>query len=601
MRPGKDVAGKIFKGIPVSAGVSIGKAFFLNRSGQGPLPRQSLAHDLVEAECSRLERAFAEFKEELAEVRERIPPDLKEHALIIDSHMMILTDPKLCGSALAYARDLKINAEWALDKAVDDLERAFNALDDDYFRARIQDVRMVAGRVQGRLAGQGADLKAIENRVVLMAHDLSPADTAGLEVGKIMSLATVQGGKTSHTGILARTLGIPAVVGANGIEEHIRDGDLVVVDGLRGEVLLDPDEEELAKLSDLKYQFEAYQCGIMRQCHLPGETIDGYRVKVKANIELLEEVATVIDNGGEGVGLYRTEYSYMNRRALPTEDELFEEYLDLASIMSPRRVTLRTLDAGADKFISLLGVPEERNPALGLRAIRLCMRHPDIFRTQLRAILRASVAGNVSVMFPMISGLREVRLAMAALRQAKNDLRREGIPYNPDMPTGIMMELPSAVMIAEILAREVDFFSIGTNDLIQYSLGIDRTNRYVSHMYQPLHPAVVKSIKHVVDAAHQRGIEVNLCGEMASDPFCVPILMGMQIDGLSLNPQAIPGIKRIIRQATMDDCKNLLKKVLESSTVSHTNRLVRDAIFRKFPDELLFYSSLVEGEEVPAH
>jgi len=595
------VAGRIFKGIPVSAGISIGKAFFLNRSGMGPLPRQSIAVDLVDAECVRLERAFAEFKDELADVRDRIPPDLKEHALIIDSHMMILTDPKMCGAAVGYVREHKINAEWALDKAVDDLERAFNALDDDYFRARIQDVRMVAGRVQGRLAGQAADLKAIENRVVLMAHDLSPADTAGLEVGKIMSLATVQGGKTSHTGILARTLGIPAVVGISGIEEHIRDGDLVVVDGLRGEVLLDPDEEELAKFSDLKYQFEAYHCGIMRQCHLPGETIDGYRVKVKANIELLEEVATVIDNGGEGVGLYRTEYSYMNRRTLPTEEELYEEYLDLASIMSPRRVTLRTLDAGADKFISLLGVPEERNPALGLRAIRLCMRHTDIFRTQLRAILRASAAGNISVMFPMISGLREVRLAMAALRQAKNELRREGLPFNADMPVGIMMELPSAVMISEILAKEVDFFSIGTNDLIQYSLGIDRTNRYVSHMYQPLHPAVVKSIKHVVDAAHQRGIEVSLCGEMASDPFCVPILMGMQIDGLSLNPQAIPGIKRIIRQATMDDCKTLLKKVLESSTVSHTNRLVRDVIFQKFPDELLFYSSLVESEEGPAH
>jgi phosphoenolpyruvate-protein phosphotransferase (PTS system enzyme I) len=595
------VASRIFQGIPVSAGVSIGKAFFLNRTGQGPLPRQSVPSHLLEEEAARLARAFAGFKEELGQIRDRIPPELKEHALIIDSHLMILTDPKLCGAAAEYVRSLKINAEWALDKAVSDLERTFNALGDEYFRDRIQDVRMVAGRVQGRLAGQGGDLKAIENRVVLMAHDLSPADTAGLEVGKIMSLVTVQGGKTSHTGILARTLGIPAVVGVSDLEEHIRDGDLVVVDGLRGRVTLDPDEEELAELSDLKYQFEAYQCGIMRQCHLPGETIDGYRLKVKANIELLEEVSTVIDNGGEGIGLYRTEYSYMNRRALPSEEELYEEYSDLASIMSPRRVTLRTLDAGADKFISILGAPEERNPALGLRAIRLCMHHMDIFRTQLRAMLRASVAGNISIMFPMISGLREVRLAMAALRQVKSDLRREGLPFNPDLPAGIMMELPSAVMIAEILAKEVDFFSIGTNDLIQYSLGIDRTNRYVSHMYQPLHPAVVKSIKHVVDAAHQQGIEVSLCGEMASDPFCVPILMGMQIDGLSLNPQAIPGVKRIIRQATMDDCKTLLKKVLESSTVSHTNRLVRDVIFQKFPDELLFYSSLVESEEVPAH
>jgi phosphotransferase system enzyme I (PtsI) len=591
------VASVILKGIPVSAGVSIGKAFFLNRSGHGPIPRQTLAPELVEPELARLERAFGQFREELTQVRERIPAELREHAHIIDSHLMILADPKLQGAAGDHVRELGINAEWALEKAVAELQRAFEALDNPYFRDRIQDVRMVSDRVQARLAGQTGDIKAVLNRVVLMADDLSPADTAAIEVDKIMSLVTAQGGKTSHTGILARTLGIPAVIGVDTLEEHVRDGNLVVVDGLQGTVLVDPDEDELAKYTDLKYQFEAYHASIMRGCHLPGETIDGYRVKVKANIELLEEVAAVIDNGGEGIGLYRTEYSYMNRRALPTEEELTEEYQDLASILSPQRVTLRTLDAGADKFISLLGNPEERNPALGLRAIRLCMHHKDLFKTQLRAILRASTVGNVSVMFPMISGLREIRQAMSMLRTAQSELKQEGLAFDPEMPIGIMMELPSAVMIAEVLAREVDFFSIGTNDLIQYSLGIDRTNRYVSHMYQPLHPAVVRSIKHVVDAAHQAGIEVSLCGEMASDPFCVPILMGMQIDAISLNPQAIPGIKRIIRQATMDDCKNLLKEVLESTTVSRTNRLVRDTIFQKFPDELMFYSSLLDQEE----
>ncbi len=588
----------VLKGIPVSAGVSVGKAFFLNRSGRGLLSRQIIPDTRISVEVERLYNAFALFREELGEIRDRIPPELKEHALIIDSHLMILADPKLSKAAEDYIHTLKINAEWALDKAVADLEKAFGALDDAYFRERIQDVRMVVERVQHRLAGAGADMVApMENRVVLMANDLSPADTAGLDVGKIMSLVTVQGGKTSHTGILARAIGIPAVVGVDHLEENIRDGVLVVVDGLKGRILINPAEEELERYSDLKYQFEGYQAGILRQCRLPGETIDGYRVKVKANIEILEEAAAVIDSGGEGIGLYRTEFSYMNRSELPGEEELFEEYLDLAELMSPHRVTLRTLDAGADKFISLLGAPEESNPALGLRAIRLCMRHMDIFKTQLRAMLRASVAGNLSLMFPMVSGLREVRLAMNALRQVKNDLRREGLDFHPDTPTGIMMELPSAVMTAEILAKEVDFFSIGTNDLIQYSLGIDRSNRYVSHMYQPLHPAVVKSIKHIVDAAHQQGIAVTLCGEMAADPFCVPIIMGMEIDGLSLSPQAIPGVKRIIRQATMDDCKNLLKKVLESASVSHTNRLVRDTIFQKFPDELTFYSSLVETDD----
>ena len=588
------------QGIPVSAGISIGRALFLNRSGVGPLPRQTLSEPLIPAEIARLEQAFTQFRQEIEQARQRIPPELKEHALIIDSHLMILTDPKFSGAAKEYIRTLRINAEWALDKAVADLEKTFSALDDPYFRDRIQDVRTVAVRVQARLAGQGYDMKTIENRVVVMAHDISPADTATLQTDKIMALVTVQGGKTSHTGILARTLGIPAVVGVTDLEGSARDGDLVVVDGLRGVVILSPGEEELAKLSDLKYQFEAYQAGIMRGCHLPGETIDGYRIKVKANIELLEEVPTVINNGGEGIGLFRTEFSYMNRTKLPTEDELYDEYLDLATIMSPKRVTLRTLDAGADKFVKTLGSFDERNPALGLRAIRLCMYHRDIFKTQVRAILRASVAGNISVMFPMISGLREIRQAKGLLAECRAELRREGRRFEPDMPVGIMMELPSAVMIAEILAREVDFFSIGTNDLIQYSLGIDRTNRYVSHMYQPLHPAVVRSIKHVVDAAHQAGIEVSLCGEMASDPFCVPILMGMQIDCISLTPQAIPGIKRIIRQATMDDCKKLLKLVLESPSVSKTNALVQETIFRQFPDELMFYSSLLDREEGPA-
>jgi phosphotransferase system enzyme I (PtsI) len=589
------------KGIPVSAGISIGRAFFLNRSGAGPLPRQSLAEAHIPAETERLDRAFEQFRLEIEQARAHIPPELKEHALIIDSHQMILTDPKLAGAAKKYIRELRINAEWALDKAVADLEKAFSALDDPYFRDRIQDVLTVAGRVQARLAGAADSMKAIESRVVLMAHDISPADTATLHTDKIMALVTVQGGKTSHTGILARTLGIPAVVGVTDLEREVRDGDLVVVDGLRGVVVRAPDEEELARLSDLKYQFEAYQAGIMRGCHLPGETIDGYRIKVKANIEMLDEVSTVVNNGGEGVGLYRTEYSYMNRPKLPTEEELYHEYLDLATIMSPRRVTLRTLDAGADKFVSTLGTLDERNPALGLRAIRLCMYHRDIFKTQLRAILRASVAGNISLMFPMISGLWEIRQAKALLVEAQAELRQEGCRFEADMPIGIMMELPAAVMIAEILAREVDFFSIGTNDLIQYSLGIDRTNRFVSHMYQPLHPAVVRSIKHVVDAAHQAGIEVSLCGEMASDPFCVPILMGMQIDCISLTPQAIPGIKRIIRQATMDDCKKLLKLVLESPSVSRTNSLVQETIFRQFPDELMFFSSLLDREDGPAH
>ncbi|WP_243360368.1 phosphoenolpyruvate--protein phosphotransferase [Fundidesulfovibrio terrae] len=587
-------------GIPISAGIAIGKAYFINRSNFGQVPRQTLADDMVDAEAQRLRDAFAEAKAELGAIRDRVPAELKDHALIIDSHLMIMSDPKLQGSALNHLTQLRINAEWALEKAVSDLEEAFNALDDPYFRERAQDVRLVADRVRALLMGRKVDFKALGSRAVLMAHDLTPADTVELQVDKIMGFATVQGGKTSHAGILAKSLGIPAVVGAAGIEETVQDGNLVVVDGLKGMVVVEPDEDELARYGDLKYQFESYRAGIIKNCHLPGETIDGYRVKVKANIELYEEVAQVIDNGGDGIGLFRTEYTYLNRTSLPTEEELLEHYRDLADILSPRPVILRTLDLGADKFMAHFGRLEEQNPAMGLRAIRFCLRNRELFRTQLRAILRASVVGNISIMFPMISGLKELRQSVNLLRQCQAELSREGLPYHPEMPVGMMVELPSAVMTAEIMAREVDFFSIGTNDLIQYSLGIDRTNRHVSYLYQPLHPAVVRSIKHVVDAAHQAGIECNLCGEMASDPFCVPILMGMQMDALSLNPQTIPGIKHLIRQATMDDCKKLLKQVLDSPTVARTNQLVRETIFEKFPDQLAFFYSLLDSEEGPS-
>lgn len=590
------MARKIITGIPVSAGVSIGKAFFLNRSRFRNLPRQTILESTVPGEVARLKNAFAEAEAELEAIRRKVPKELRENALVIDSHVMILKDPKFRALSEKNVRELCINAEWALEKAVSELRETFSALEDPYIRERMEDVRLVAERVQARLVGATRDISSIQSRVVLMAHDLSPADTVDLELDKIMSFATATGAKTSHTGILARSLQIPAIVGASDLEENVVDGELVILDGFLGKILVEPDDEELEHYTDLRAQFEQYQKTTVRFCHLPGETRDGFQIKVLANIELFEEVAQVIDNGGEGVGLYRTEYSYMNRTELPTEDELYEEYRDLASILSPSRLTIRTLDLGADKMITHHGGLEESNPALGLRAIRLCMRYPHMFKTQLRAVLRAATQGNVSLMFPMISGTQELLYAKDLLQTCKRELAIEGKEFNPDLPVGIMMEVPSAVMIAEILAREVDFFSIGTNDLIQYSLGIDRTNRHVSHLYQPLHPAIVRMIKYVVDAGHQAGIEVSVCGEMAADPFCVPILMGMQVDCISLGPQAIPGIKRIIRRADMQDCKRLLKDVLRSSTVTLTNRLVRDTIFKSFPEELTFYTSLLDNE-----
>ncbi len=591
------MADTVLSGISVATGIAIGKAFFVNRNHIAHLPRYTVAAKRVESEVSLLHDAFAMVEEELAATREHVPVELKDYGLLIDTHILMLKDPKLSGVAEGYIRSLGLNAAWALEKAVSDQEAAFGAIDDEYIRERMQDVRVVADKVQAKLTGEEIDLEAMSGRAIIMAHDLTPADTVELQVDKIMGFVTVCGGKTSHTGIMARSLAIPALVGVDKLEDHVHDGDLLVVDGLAGKIVVNPTEAELEDYSERAVYFEEYTRKIKRRCQLPAETFDGSRVQVLANIELVEEVAAVLDNGGEGVGLYRTEYAYLNRTELPDEEELAEKYIDLAAIMSPRKVVFRTLDLGADKFISAYGELSETNPAMGLRAIRFCLKHPQLFKTQLRAILRASAYGNVSLMVPMISGVKEIRQAKSWLAQAKAELRREGVAYDPKMPIGIMIELPAAVMIAEYLANEVDFFSIGTNDLIQYSIGVDRTNHHVSYLYQPLHPATLRMIKLVVDAAHQAGIEVSLCGEVASDPCCVPILLGMGIDSLSLTAQAIPGIKRIIRQVNMHDCRMLLKDVLECRTVGRINTLVMDNIFTHFPDEVSFFTSLLENDE----
>ncbi len=580
-------------GIPVSAGIAIGRAYCLNKSHFSGTARQTVDDADVPHEKERLNRAFDAALQDLERILNLVPEDLKEHSAIIESHLMMLRDHKFRKRALDHIENTRINAEWALERAVGDLQEVFSAIADEYLRQRMQDVRLVAERILGKLVGGANGLNAITHRAILLAHDLSPADTIELDVNKIMAFATAQGGKTSHAGILARSLQIPAVVGVEGLGDDLAEGNIIILDGFHGRIILEPDEDELARYTDLQAQFEGYQATIMRSCHLPAETIDGYRVQVLANIELFEEVVAVNDNGGEGVGLYRSEYSYLSRDGMPSEEELTEIYMDMASLVAPKKLVIRTLDVGADKLMRMQSATEP-NPALGLRAIRYCLKHRDVFRTQLRAILKASVLGNVSIMFPMISGLQELVEVKKFYREVQREMHAEGICFREDMPVGIMVEVPSAVITADFLAREVDFFSIGTNDLIQYSLGIDRTNKDVSYLYQPLHPAIVRSIKWVVDSAHRAGIEVCLCGELAADPFCIPVLMGMQVDSISLGPHAIPGIKRIVRQASMEECSALLKQVMTSQSVARNNKLVREMIFRRFPEELMFYSSLVD-------
>lgn len=586
----------VLYGIAVSAGISIGKAYFMGRSRQA-VAQNFIPPEQVDEEIARLQEAARAVATELDEARAQVPAELQDHAAIIDSHRMISQDPKLLRDTERRIRAQNSNAAWALEQAVAAIATAFASIDDPYIRERVQDVRAVAERIISKLAGNTVELTVTGERMILLANDLTPADTIGLEVGKIMSFVTVEGGKTSHTGILARSLQIPAIVGVPSLEKSIEDGELIIIDALKGRILIGPDEHELTHYTERADQFEHYQKNIRKQTFLPAETIDGYRIGVHCNIELVDEVPQVLDTGAEGVGLYRTEYSFLARHGMATEEELYEEYAAVAELMAPNPVVFRTIDVGADKMLREQVLYEEPNPALGLRAIRFCLRHQDIFRRQLRALLRAGVHGNVSLLIPMISGLQEVRQARHILNEVKQGLDAEGLAHASDVPFGIMIELPSAVMIADTLAREVDFFSIGTNDLIQYSLGIDRGNRHVSYLYQPLHPAIIRAIKLVVDAAHRAGISVCVCGEIASDPFCLPILLGMQVDTISIAPQSVPGIKNLIRKSHMEECRALTRAALHGDTVSHVNRMVKETVYDRFPDELTFFASMVGQDD----
>jgi phosphotransferase system enzyme I (PtsI) len=404
-----------------------------------------------------------------------------------------------------------------------------------------------------------------------------------LNIDKVMGFITNVGGKTSHTAIMAQALELPAVMGLESATDQVEDGDLLILDGNTGDVIINPDDIEINNYKKKQIQHEEYKSLIVKTSHLPATTLDGHRIVIKANVEFFEEVMSVRDYGGEGIGLFRTELLYLKSKGFPTEEELFEDYREVVETIDPDPVTIRTLDLGGDKFDSKLEISKETNPALGLRAIRLCLKETEMFKTQLRAILRASIYGEVQIMFPMISGLQEVLDAKKILEQAKEDLNREKIEYDHEIKVGIMIEIPSAVTMAEVLAKHVDFFNIGTNDLIQYALAIDRINEHVAYMYQPFHPAILKMIQQVVNAARNAGINVSLCGEMAGDPLCVPILLSIGINELSMNARTIPVIKKIIRSISIEETRADFENVIELSTAEEVREYIFDRMKTKIP------------------
>jgi phosphotransferase system enzyme I (PtsI) len=583
----------VVQGIGASPGIAIGKAFLLEQEDTELIEERFVQAEEVDSEVNRFKEAVKKAQEYLDKIIREVPDEYRDHNYILDSHMMLLKDRMIYDGTIEQIKQANVNAEWALKIAVGKVKAVFEQMGDPYFRERVSDITHISKLILGNLLGTGpSKISDIDKRVIIVAHDLSPAETTQIQLEKVKAFMTDLGGQTSHTGIIARSLEIPAVLGLGNATRLIETGDLIIVDGSAGVVIVDPNEEALTRYHERKALFEAFQARVTRTSHLPAETTDGHHLTVSANITLLEEVVSVIDHGADGIGLYRTEFLYLNRPALPSEQDLFDNYRDLAEIMGERQVTIRTLDIGGDKFAgSVPWAGEEINPALGLRAIRFCLQSPEIFKTQLRAILRAAYFGNIRIMFPMISQVEEIVQAKKMLNEVAESLDMEGVPFRGDIQIGVMIEVPSAVVMADVLAKEADFFCIGTNDLIQYSLAIDRVNKHVADLYQPLHPAVLRMIHRVVEVAKAAGIEVALCGEMGGDPVNVPVLLGLELDAVSMNPISIPAIKNVVRTLSFEETKLVVQRVLELSTVADVVKVIQETYGTSLEMASFFQSS----------
>jgi phosphotransferase system enzyme I (PtsI) len=485
-------------------------------------------------------------------------------------------------------RKKEVNAEWALDLTLEKLDTAFKAIEDEYLRERRSDLHYVAARIFRNLLGKKHDdITKIKGKVIIVAHDLSPADTLQMNLEHVAGFITDIGGKVSHTAILSRSLGIPAVVGLEVATSLISGGDLLIINGETGEVVINPTEEVSQSFLERKRRIRPTGREVLKYASLPAETRDGVRVRLQANIEMVEEVSSAKMHGAEGIGLYRTEILYLNRKDLPTEEEHYQTYRNLVESIKPATATIRTLDIGGDKFLADYSKNNELNPALGLRAIRFSLKETGIFKTQLRGILRASVYGKLRILLPMISRVEEIRQTKAILEEVKKSLAKAKIPFDKEIKIGAMIEIPSASDIADILAREVDFFSIGTNDLIQYALAVDRINEHVSYLYEPLHPAVLRIIRWIVKSGHEAGIPVAICGEMAAEPIYAVVLLGLGLDEFSMNPLSIPKVKKVLRMSKFEETRPLVEQLFQFSTASEIEAFLRNWMAKRFPGDFI--------------
>jgi phosphotransferase system enzyme I (PtsI) len=576
---------KIYKGIVASPGIVIGRAYVLDRRKVVVAGRR-IEEVSVRDEVVRFKKALEVSKSQLEDLKKRMTKGLgKSHLYILETHIMLLEDKMLVDGTVKRIKESLLNAEGALKDTITAISLKFDTIEDEYLRDRKHDVEQVGERVLRNLVGRKQEsLTEIKEEAIIIAHDLAPTDTLMMRKDKILGFATDAGSRTSHTAILARSLGIPAAVGVENITASVKTGDVVILDGIHGAVIVDPDEETFLEYLKKQRKYKYFEQELEKLKTLPATTLDGHVIQLEGNIELPEEATSAVDHGGTGIGLYRTEFLFLNRQSFPTEEEHYNAYRHVAERAAPYEVVIRTLDVGGDKIGISSEFEKEANPALGLRAIRFCLQKSDVFRIQIRGILRAALHGNIKMLIPMISGLTELYETKKLIEEVKAELQSEGKAFHDSVPLGVMIEIPAAALTADLLAKEVDFFSVGTNDLIQYTLAIDRQNEHVAYMYEPLDPAVLRLLMSVAKAAKAANIPLAMCGEMAGDPLYAAILLGMGFQHLSMNVASIPWVKKVVRSVRMQDAVELVSLMMQQPTAAVARKTAESFMEERFPD-----------------
>ena len=572
----------MISGIPASPGIVFGKALVLKEE-KIVLDMQKIKDSQVEEEIARFYAGREAAVEQLNSIKERAYQSLgEEKAAIFEGHLMILEDEELEEEIIDYLRSNHVNAAVAANVVIDQQVAILSEIDDEYLKERAGDIRDIGNRLIKNILGMHiVDLGEINEEAILVAYDLTPSETAQLNLDKVLGFVTDIGGRTSHTSIMARSLELPAIVGTNNVTELVNTGDFLILDALNNVVYVNPSQEDIQRLKALQAKLADEKAELAKLKDLPALTLDGHRVDVVANIGTIRDIEGAERNGAEGVGLYRTEFLFMDRDQLPTEEEQFIAYKDVVEAMNGNLVILRTMDIGGDKELPYLDLPKEMNPFLGWRAIRIALDRREILNAQLRAVLRASAYGKLAVMFPMIISVEEIRELKSVIEELKVELRNEGKAFDENIQIGVMVETPSAAVNAKFLAKEVDFFSIGTNDLTQYTLAVDRGNELISHLYNPMSPSVLSLIKQVIDASHAEGKWTGMCGELAGDERATVLLLGMGLDEFSMSAVSVPRIKKLIRNVNYQDAKLLAEKALQQPTAAEIERLVIDFLAEK--------------------